>query len=172
MSAEAGLLDAAIDRATAAWNARDPDAVVADFAADAAYWSPTLAGAGPHGTEAAGADAAMLFVAFPHFVLSERGRVVSEADGQATLWWEISATFAGPLDPPGFAPTNGPVSNHGVTWVEAADGLVTRFNLYYDLNELGRQIGAIPPPGSAGEKMVVTFQKLTAKGLRKKDWTT
>ncbi len=90
------------------------------------------------------------------------------------MWWDLSATLAGPLDPPGFAPTNGPVSNHGVSWLEVEGDRIMRFNLYYDLNELGRQIGAIPPPGggSAGEKMVVTFQKLTAKGLRKKDWTT
>jgi hypothetical protein len=64
-------LDALIDRSLAAWNARDPDAIAADFAPDAT---------------------------------------------------------------------------------------TTRLHLYFDVNELGRQIGAIPPPGSAGEKMVVTFR--------------
>lgn len=165
-------LDALLDHGLAAWNARDPEAVVEHFAAEAVYWSPTLIGDGPHGVEAARTDAQMLFTAFPDFALIERGRVVSEEQGRATLWWELGATFAGPLDPPGFAPTNGPISNHGVSWVEVEGGRISRFHLYYDVNELGRQIGAIPPPGSAGEKMVVTFQKLTAKGLRKKDWTT
>ena len=172
MRTQAGATDALIDRALAAWNARDPDAVVADFAPEADYWSPTLLGAGPHGPAAGRADAAMLFAAFPDFTLTERGRIVCEAEGRATVWWDMSATFAGSLDPPGFAPTNGPVTNRGVSWVEVHEDRMGRFHLYYDLNELGRQIGAIPPPGSAGEKMVVTFQKLTAKGLRKRDWTT
>lgn len=165
-------MDALIDRALEAWNTHDPDAVAADLAPGAVYWSPTLVGSGSAGPDAARADAAMLFAAFPDFTLTEKGRLVSEAEGRAALWWELAATFAGPLDPPGFAPTNGPVSNHGVSWVEVEGGRISRFHLYYDVNELGRQIGAIPPPGSAGEKMVVTFQKLTAKGLRKKDWTT
>jgi len=166
-------LNALIDRSLAAWNARDPEAIAADFAPDATYWSPTLIddddNAGP---AAARQDAAMLFTAFPDFTLIERGRVGSEEDGRAALWWEVSATFAGPLDPPGFAPTNGPVNNHGVSWVEVQAGHIVLFHLYFDLNALGRQIGAIPPPGSAGEKMVVTFQKLTAKGLRKRDWSS
>ena len=165
-------LDALIDRALAAWNARDPDAVAADLAPDSTYWSPTLVGSDAAGPAAARADSAMLFTAFPDFALTEKGRVVSETEGRAALWWDVSGTFEGPLDPPGFSPTNGPVSNHGVTWIVAADDRVTLFHLYFDLNELGRQIGAIPPPGSAGEKMVVTFQKLTAKGLRKRDWSS
>lgn len=161
-----------IDRAIAAWNARDPEAVAADFAEGSTYWSPTLPAPDLDGPAAAHADAAMLFTAFPDFTLTERGRVVSPDGRQASMWWEVTGTFKGPLDPPGFAPTNGPVSNHGVTWIEVENNKATRCHLYFDVNELGRQIGAIPPPGSAGEKMVVTFQRLTAKGQRRRDWTT
>lgn len=63
------------------------------------------------------------------------------------------------------------MTNGGVSGVEAAGGRITRFHPDFDLNELGRQIGAIPPPGSAGEKMLVTFQNPTAKGLRMRDWS-
>lgn len=162
---------AIIERQLAAWNAQDADAVAADFAPESSYWSPTLPDATLAGPEAARADAAMLFTAFPDFALTERGRLEG-GDGTAALWWDATATFRGPLEPPGYAPTNGPVTNHGVTWVETDADKITRLHLYFDVNELGRQIGAIPPPGSAGEKMVVTFQKLTAKGLRKRDWSS
>ncbi|HMN98018.1 MAG TPA: nuclear transport factor 2 family protein [Miltoncostaeaceae bacterium] len=159
-----------IDRQLAAWNAQDADAVAADFGPDSTYWSPTVPHGDLAGPAAAHADAAMLFTAFPDFALVERGRLV-DGDRTAALWWDVTATFRGPLEPPGFAPTGGPVTNHGVTWVQAEGDRITRLHLYFDVNELGRQIGAIPPPGSAGEKMVVTFQKLTAKGLRKRDWS-
>lgn len=37
MSAKAGVVDALVDRTCAAWNAHDPDAVVADFGPEANY---------------------------------------------------------------------------------------------------------------------------------------
>lgn len=165
-------LAALMDRNLAAWNARDPEAIAADFAPSGTYASPTLVDRDRPGPEAVAADARLLFTAFPDFRLSEHGRILDEAGGCATMLWRCDGTFRGPLDPPGYAPTNGPVSSDGVTWVEVEDGHITRFHLYYDLNELGRQIGAMPPPGSPGEKMVVTFQKLAAKGLRKRDWSS
>ena len=156
-----------LDRVVAAWNAHDPDAIAADFADQSAYWSPTVLDEGGPGAATARADAKMLFTAFPDFLLTEKGRVITAQTG--IIRWETTGTFTGPLDPPGFAPTNAAIRNHGVTWVEVSGGRIVRFHLYYDLNELGRQIGALPPPGSAGEKMVVSLQRLAAKGQRKRD---
>lgn len=122
-------LNALIERGLGAWNARDPEAIAADFAVDSTYWSPTLVDVDAPGPASVRADATMLFTAFPDFTLVERGRVVSQEEGRASLWWELSATFAGPLDPPGFSPTNGPITNHGVAWVEQRNGRIARFHL-------------------------------------------
>ena len=70
------------------------------------------------------------------------------------------------LDPPGFAPTNGLIEMTGVDIHEFEGNLVKRVHTETDAMAMGRQIGAAPLPGSAGERFGVLLQKLVARRLR------
>ena len=37
-----------------------------------------------------------------------------------------------------------------------------RYRAFYDMNDLARQLGIVPPPGSAAEKAMVALQRLQA----------
>jgi hypothetical protein len=48
------------------------------------------------------------------------------------------------------------------------DGRISRYRAFYDMNDLARQLGIAPPPGSRGEKAMVTLQRLQARALKRR----
>ena len=68
----------------------------------------------------------------------------------------------GPLDPPGFAPTHQPIDLHRIELYTLAGDRLERLELFIDTLELGRQIGAVPPEGSPGDRFGVLLQRLNA----------
>jgi hypothetical protein len=48
-----------------------------------------------------------------------------------------------------------------------AGGRLERYRAYYDMAALARQIGAMPPPGSAGERVGVVLQRAQARFARR-----
>lgn len=81
--------------------------------------------------------------------------------------WISAGTMTGPLDPPGFAPTNATIEMHGVDVWEFRDGLVTSWEGFYDATELGREVGALPAVGSATERLAALLQHGAARRLRR-----
>jgi steroid delta-isomerase-like uncharacterized protein len=125
------------DATYAAWNARDPDAVAAVFAADA-----TLREAGRpeaiHGRTAIRERAAMLLAAFPDFRL-ERQALVVDGDRHADRW-VMTGTHRGELF--GLPPTGRSVRVEGATFTRlGADGLVVEDVHYVDFGGLMAQLG-------------------------------
>ncbi|HKN92570.1 MAG TPA: hypothetical protein VJ622_20110, partial [Acidimicrobiia bacterium] len=74
----------------------------------------------------------------------------------------------GALDPPGFAPTGGMVEFRGIDTHDFRDDLLAHVWTVTDVAAVAGQIGAMPPPGSIGEKLGVQVQHLMAKRLRRK----
>jgi hypothetical protein len=73
------------------------------------------------------------------------GRPFVSVDGnQLAAAWKGSGRFTGPLDPPGFAPTNGTIEMTGVDIHEFEGELLQRVHTETDAMDLGRQIGAAP----------------------------
>ncbi|MBI2684512.1 MAG: nuclear transport factor 2 family protein [Actinobacteria bacterium] len=159
-----------ITRNIAAWNMRDPRAVAETYRDDAVFESPILVTGSVRGRDAiANIAIAPTMRAFPDFTLEERERWVS-ADGRtAAVFWTTTGTFLGRLDPPGFAPTGGRVSITGMSRSEIEGGAVARFQLYFDVAALGRQLAAMPEMGSGRERMIVRMQHLAARKLRKQN---
>jgi hypothetical protein len=157
-----------VTRQLAAVNAHDPDAVVALIAPDAVCETPTLPGGEAVGPGPLRADYAALFRAFPDLVVEELDRLLSPDGGSAAILWRARATHAGPLDPPGFAPTGVRGQSRGMSHTEVRGGRIVHFRLYYDLTDLGRQIGAVPPVGSAAERVSVMLQRAKARSLRRR----
>jgi steroid delta-isomerase-like uncharacterized protein len=108
------------DRTYAAWNAHDPDAVAAVFAADAVVrevGTPQEA----RGRAAIRERAAALFAAFPDLQL-ERIELLIDGDRHADRWI-LTGTHRGPLF--GIPPTGRRIRVEGATFTRlGADGLV------------------------------------------------
>jgi predicted ester cyclase len=74
----------------------------------------------------------------------------------------ISGTMTGPLVPPGFAPTNGPIVFETAEFSRFEGGLLSRHTVIIDMLALARQIGAVPPAGGLGERIGLWGQYVAA----------
>jgi steroid delta-isomerase-like uncharacterized protein len=89
-------------------------------------------------------------------------------DGDTVAWgWQMTGTMRGPLDPPGFAPTNRSMTVEGVDTWQMRDGRIARYRAYYDMNDVARQLGIVPETGSRAERGVVAMQRLQARFMRR-----
>jgi hypothetical protein len=79
----------------------------------------------------------------------------------------MEGTQSGPIDPPGFAPTGRRIDIDGIDVWDFEDGRIERYRAYYDMAELARQIGVMPPAGSRGERAGVMLQRAQARFARR-----
>jgi steroid delta-isomerase-like uncharacterized protein len=153
----------------AAWNDHSPQDVAALCTDDVVYVDPVR----PEplqGRAAVQEFAASLLRAFPDLrVEAEHDPFVSLAGGRAIVPVRVCGVMSGPLEPPGFGATGGPVVIEAHYGWELRDGLARRFRALYDVHEIARQIGAGPPPGSGIERMGIRLQRVTARRLRRQN---
>jgi len=91
-----------------------------------------------------------LFDAFPDFKLQILDLVVE--DDRAAVRWRSTGTFNGSRSFQRLAPTGKQVDIEGCDMVWVTDGKIVRVEAYYDTSSLARQVGAMPPKGSVGER--------------------
>ncbi|MEK6278243.1 MAG: nuclear transport factor 2 family protein [Actinomycetota bacterium] len=91
-----------------------------------------------------------LFSAFPDFRF-EILDVVAE-DDKAAVRWRATGTFDGPTRFEGMMPTGASVEITGCDMLTVRDGRIQRNEAYMNGAEMARQLGALPPQGSAAER--------------------
>jgi predicted ester cyclase len=107
------------------------------------------------------------WVAFPDLRFSS-GPLWVEPHGDSITWaWRMEGTHRGTIDPPGFAATGKRIDLDGIDVWDFAGGRLERYRAYYDMATLARQIGAMPTPGSAGERVGVVLQRAQARFARR-----
>jgi len=153
------------DRWQEAWNSHDPDRVAALCTPDVILEqssSPTMRG------QASVADSVrQLVTAFGDVHFEPTSPPLLAADGRrAVAPWRMTGTMTGRFTPPGFAPTGQRIVLDGDDHWEFRDGQLARCRILFDANDIAVQIGAAPSPGSAGEKVGVLLQRLTARRRR------
>ncbi len=79
----------------------------------------------------------------------------------------ISATMTGPLTPPGFAPTGGPIEFETAEFSHFDGGLLSRHAVVLNMLGLVRDIGAVPKAGSLAERIDVWLQHIAARRARR-----
>ncbi|MGZ8667403.1 MAG: ester cyclase [Solirubrobacterales bacterium] len=94
-----------------------------------------------------------LFRAFPDFRF-EVLDIVASGD-QAAVRWRATGTFDGPAKFEGLSPTGARVSVEGIDLLTIRDGKIHQNLAYTNSTEMGRQLGAMPPAGSVGEKLML-----------------
>jgi steroid delta-isomerase-like uncharacterized protein len=156
------------ERYLGAWNDHDAGALLPLLTEDIVYFDPALPepARGHAGVRKFMEDT---FAAFPDLRFEEAGPVCIAPDAPTVMLpWRMLGTHRGPLDPPGFAATNRSVDVLGIDVWEIRDGLVARYWAYYDAMVIARQIGAVPQPGTIGERATVMLQRLQAAALRRR----
>lgn len=160
-------LTAFTQRYAAAWNACDVDAIAELVTADVVWADPALP------EPARGVAAVQQFMrdsfrTFPDLRFVESDPPHLSVDGEQVAWaWEMSGTMSGPADPPGFAPTGRSMCVQGVDLWTMRDGRIARYRAFYDMNDLARQLGIAPAPGSSTERLAVAAQRLQARLRRR-----
>ena len=91
-----------------------------------------------------------LFRAFPDFRMEVTDMV---AYGEkAAVRWQATGTFAGNATFEGLKPTGARIQIEGLDLLTIRDGLIRENRAYTNEAEMARQLGAMPPADSAGER--------------------
>ena len=142
---------------------RDPDAIVANNADDCV--DDFVAIGVFRGKAEIRAFFVELFAAFPDFEMFV-DRIVAD-DESAAVQWHATATFSGaPFQ--GVRATGRRVEIKGVDVMVVRDGLIQRNAIYYDGASFGRQIGLLPPQGSAADRAMLGAFNAKTRLLRRK----
>jgi steroid delta-isomerase-like uncharacterized protein len=102
-----------------------------------------------------------LLAAFPDFSIEVLE--ASSARHRTAVRWRVTGTFAGPASFQGLEPTGAQVELEGCDVMTIEDELIQRGDSYFDSGELARQLGLLPPAGSAVEARLVRLANLRSK---------
>lgn len=91
-----------------------------------------------------------LFRAFPDFEM-EVIEVIAAGE-KAVVRWRAAGTFSGDSVFEGVLPNGRAIEMQGCDVLTIRDGLIQRNDVYMNAADLARQLGALPPQGSAAEK--------------------
>jgi steroid delta-isomerase-like uncharacterized protein len=154
------------ERYVEAWNSHDADRIEPLVIRDVVWLDPALP------EPARGVDEVKdlmrsAWVAFPDLRFTP-GPLWLDPHEDSMCWaWRMEGTHDGPLDPPGFAPTGRRIDVDGIDVWDFEDGRIRRYRAYYDLADVARQLGVMPPPGSRGERVGVMLQRASARFVRR-----
>ncbi len=151
-----------------ALNAHDVGRIVSLTSEDVFWEDPYVRGGSFRGHDALRAFFPYLWRAFPDLLVQLVDDVYLSSDGtRAAGLLRFSGIMRGPLDPPGFTPTNSQADVIVADFWEFRDDQLCHLRALTDLNDFARQIGASPPADSFKERMVVLTQRVTALRLRR-----
>jgi len=129
------MIDPAVERYLAAWNARDGEAL-ASALGTGTYLDPGSGGA----LDAAGlvAYAQALWNAFPDLAFTIEEQVAGEG-GRHTVVWRMRGINHGSLR--GLPPTGKTVDLSGIDLIRVADGRIVEVRGWFDTAAMPRQLG-------------------------------
>ena len=146
-----------------AWNGCDT-AAMAELITDDIVWADPAMPEPARGIPAVQEFMRASFRAFPDLHFGEPDPPAMAVNGDLVLWaWYMEGTNRGAIDPPGFAPTGRRMRVEGVDQWTMRDGRIARYRAFYDMNDLARQLGIVPPPASRAERAMVALQRLQAR---------
>ncbi len=169
MRAEAAASDT-LARWYEAWNAHDVDAISALMTDDVRYEDPAAPSPVMHGRTAVEQYVRSAFAGVPDLHLEKLEEWLTPGGDVIASYFRFSGTFAAELTAPGLpalAPTGGRLQMLGMDRSEIRAGRVARHQIFWDIAELSRQLGALPPRGSRAEHITRRVQRLTARRLRR-----
>jgi steroid delta-isomerase-like uncharacterized protein len=162
-----------------AWNSHNLDALESLVTEDITWEDPAMFGETVHGRAEFRAFTETLFRAMPDVRFEGIGAPYLPLEGDGLgLRWRMTGTFTGDLafwgkrfgpNPPAYAPTGRRVDIQGVDLYELRDGLISRWDIVYDLYGLSEQLGLLPQiEKSRMLPLMVRVQRLVARLRRRR----
>ena len=154
-----------------AWAARDLDRLASLYTADAIWEDPTLDG--PVAGHAALRELfAGIMAAVPDISIHQEVVFASDGAEQCASQWRATGTITGKMPHSAMAPTGDFVDYTGAAIITLRDGKVSHVRQYPDVVSVQRQVGALPAPGSRGERVLARLQALAARRRMKRNQRT
>jgi glyoxylase-like metal-dependent hydrolase (beta-lactamase superfamily II)/predicted ester cyclase len=102
-----------------------------------------------------------IFAAFPDFAM----QIIEITAGgeRAAVRWRATGTFAGPGSYYGFAPNHTRIELEGCDVVTVSDDLIVHNDAYIDSGDVARQLGLLPPNGSAAQQRLAKLANLRTR---------
>ena len=104
---------------------------------------------------------AALFAAFPDFRLEIVE--LTSARNRTAVRWRAAGTFAGPGRFEGFIPNDARITIEGCDVLTVQDDLIRRNDAYLDSGDVARQLGLLPPEGSAAQARLTGLANLRTR---------
>jgi steroid delta-isomerase-like uncharacterized protein len=150
-----------------AWAARDPERMASLCTEDVEWHDPALREP-LHGRDGVRRFVTESFRMAPDFSVELlEAPYVSAAGPRVLQPYRMSGTMTGPWEFLGLAPTGRRFEIEGVDSWELRDGLMFRYNTFWDTTTLSRQIGVLPAYGSRAERTMTRLQHLQARLQRR-----
>jgi glyoxylase-like metal-dependent hydrolase (beta-lactamase superfamily II)/predicted ester cyclase len=102
-----------------------------------------------------------LFDAFPDFALDVVELTTYRI--RTAVRWRATGTFAGPGTFQGFSPNHAQIAIEGCDVVTVQDDLIVHNDAFIDTGAIARQLGFLPPAGSAAEARLATLANLRTR---------
>jgi steroid delta-isomerase-like uncharacterized protein len=156
-------LSAFTARYRAAWNECDT-AAMAELVTEDIVWADPALPEPARGVAEVQEFMRASFRGFPDLQFGEPDPPQVSVSGDVVFWaWSMEGTNRGAIDPPGFAATGRRMHVDGVDQWTMREGRIALYRAFYDMNDLARQLGIVPAPGSVGERGMVKLQRLQAR---------
>jgi steroid delta-isomerase-like uncharacterized protein len=154
------------ERYVEAWNSHDADRIDELVASDVVWLDPALPEPA-RGVAEVRDFMRRSWAAFPDLRFTPGPMWLDPHEDSMSWAWRMEGTHQGVIDPPGFAPTGRRIDVDGIDVWDFGGGVIERNRAYYDMATLARQIGAMPPPGSPGERVGALIQRTQARFARR-----
>lgn len=156
-----------VERYLTTWNGCDT-AAMAEFVTEDIVWADPALPEPARGVQAVQEFMRSSFRAFPDLRFGEPDPALLVQEGDVVLWgWYMEGSHRGAIEPPGFAATGCTMRVEGVDHWQLRDGRICRYRAFYDMNEVARQLGIAPAPGSRAERAMVALQRLQVRLQRR-----
>jgi steroid delta-isomerase-like uncharacterized protein len=106
-----------------------------------------------------------LFAAFPDFRFEILD--ITATGEKAAVRWHATGTFDGSARFEGLDPNGARIDLEGCDVLTVREGLIVRNDAYMNDAEMARQLGALPPAGSAPEKAMTAALNLKTRLMRR-----
>jgi predicted ester cyclase len=147
-------VDELFDAWERAWSGRDPGAFAPLCDPEVRYEDP-LCTEPLDGADALAAHAGRLWDAFPDARVNGTGARLA-GDPFACAPCKVLGTHRGPLGR--LAPTGRAVEVHALVYAELRAGRLLRVRAFFDVWGPARDLGLLPRPGTAGERMLLLLR--------------
>jgi len=156
------------ERYAEAWASRDPRRLAELCTEDVEWHDPGLGGEPLHGRAGVERFAAATFRMAPDFDVEDTEPVyVSAVKPRILAPYRMSGTMTGPWEFFDLAPTGRRFVVEGVDSWLIRDGLIARYDTYYDSADMSRQLGVLPEVGSSADRALTRMQHVQARLQRR-----